>query len=131
MKIPNPLEYPLYSIAGVILAIGLGYQAFLTVDERMLSRREADAKVVAKEYRPTSQGTYTTKVGNTVRSYPITLPDAYLVTIEIGGVRGQGEIPRGDYASVKEGDPVRVTYSQKRLRKDLIIHAIAKLGGGG
>ncbi len=131
MKIPNPMEYPLYSAAALIFAVAMGYQLFLAVDGAWLARKQADAQVIAKEYRPVSQGTYTTKVGNTVRSYPMTIPDAYLVTIAIDGVQGQGQIPRGDYAFIKEGDPVHVTYSQRRLRKGLIIHAIAKIGGGG
>lgn len=130
MKLPNPLDYPLYSAAALIFAAAMAYQLYLAIDTRFLPKLEADAKVVAKEYKPTSQGTYTTTVGGTVRSYPVTLPDAYLITIEIDGVRGKGEIPRGDYAFVNVGDNVHVTYSQRRIRKHLTIHSLARLAGG-
>lgn len=130
MKIPNPLEYPLYSAAALIFAVAMGYQLFQLIDGQFLSRRETETKVIGHEYRPVSKGTQTTQVGNTVRSYPITLPDAYLLLVEIDGLRGKAEVPHIDYAAIKDGDPVRVVYSRRRIRKSLTVHEIHKLGEG-
>jgi hypothetical protein len=129
MKIPSPLEYPIYYLGALIFAAGIGYQLFLLVDGQWLSRREAPGMVMSKEYRPVGRSTFTTKVGNTVRSYPVTVPDAYLVTVEVEGRRGTGEVPRSEYDELKEGDAVQVAYSRRRIRGTLSILAIAKPGG--
>ncbi|GEM_PF-3830220 len=127
MKLPSVRKNLIQYIGAFFLVFGVGYLLFLFIDTQRLPPLETETVIVSRAYRPLSHGTYTTKVGNSFQTFPLIIPEAWVITVSIGGEPASGEVPQDEYKALKEGDSVHVVYTQKRIRRSLAVQEIYKL----
>ena len=112
---PGTPGTPMYAIGGVILAGALLWMGFMAADGLGLGESRSSAVVVGKSYRAAGKTYVTERIGNQNLVVPHATPEAYLLDLDVGGTRAQGQAERVLYDAVRAGDTVSVRYQRRRL----------------
>lgn len=119
----NPFAYVFPALALAAVALYFVYGA---VDRLGLEARSAEARVTGKQFAPGST-TYTTEVvaGRTWTRADRN-PDAYVVTLDVGGEVTGGMVEPQLYESLQPGERVRVTLRRTRLSRRLLVTDVSR-----
>ena len=116
----------MYVFGAIILICVVGWYAFNAIDSLALENRTGMARVVAKEHRDARQ-TYTTDIiGGKAQTVPRTLPEMYILKLDIGGRETSGVVEKDLYSAVNPQDEVRVTYQRRRITGGLQIVSVTR-----
>lgn len=116
----------IYVFAAVILAgVGL-YYSFLAVDGVGLSNREGVATVTGKEYREAGTTYSTQQIGDRMQTIPQSVPDAYLLQLDLNGQMAQFPVEKSLYDEISIGDRVGVGYQEKRITGGLVVSMVSR-----
>ena len=115
---PNPFVYVFPAVLLVAVALYFGYGA---LDRVGLATMQGEAQVTGKQVTPAST-TYTTEViGGRTMTRANQNPEAYVVTLQVGGETTGAAVSQDVYESLRPGTQVQVSYRRTRISKRLVV----------
>jgi hypothetical protein len=112
---PSSPGTPMYAIGIVVLIAVAGYVIFMAADTVGIATEETRTKVVSTGYRAAGQTYVTQIINNRPLVTPRTVPEMFLVNVEIAGAVVSAAVERDVHDRLREGDEVRVTFRRTRL----------------
>jgi hypothetical protein len=110
-----------YLFPALALAAVLVYYLYGAVDRLGLEAREGQATVTAKQVAAGST-TYNTQIaGGRAWTLATENQGAYIVTLDLGGELTGGAVEPELYASLREGQQVRVRFQRTRLSGRILV----------
>lgn len=114
-------------VAGVVILVLVAlWFAFQAADGLGLPTRQSSALVVGKTHRDAAQTYTTTIINKQPHVVPHVTDEAYVLDLDLRGIRTTGVTDRELYERVREGEQVRVTYRERRLSGGVEVVAIAR-----
>lgn len=123
-KPPGFRAYPIHYIALGIAAFTVLYLLFHFADTMGLKLKYAATRVTGRHFRELSHTTVTSGSGSSLRTHTRAVPPAWMVSVQIDGATGWGQVPPSEYNKMIEGTEVEVVYARKRFTRDLAIQSI-------
>ena len=105
----------IFVFSGLMIAAVVLWYACILADRKFLAERTGTAVVTAKEYRPFSEKFQVQSVGGRTQTVKLTVPEAWLVTLDLDGRTSQAEVSREEYGRIREGDRMDVAYKRYRI----------------
>lgn len=127
MAIMNPQTNKfIFFFSGLMIAAVAAWYAYILADRKFLVEKTGTAVVTAKEYRPLSEKYQIQSVGGRTQTIKLLVPEAWLVTLDLGGKAAQAEVSREEYGRIEAGNRMDVAYTQYRIsRKRHVTRVIA------
>lgn len=109
----------MHIIGIIILAAFVLYYVFMAADTFGLATESGSAKVIAKGFRKAGLTYYTQYIEGRPLVMPQTIPERYLLKLEIGDCETECAVAQGFHEAVKINDRVQVSYQRRRLTHTL------------
>jgi len=116
--------------AALMLIAGGLYYAFILVDAKFLPARKGIAEVTGKHYRPFEEKHELQNIGGRMQPIKIAVPEAWILTLNMGGDAADYAVARQVFESTREGDRYEIEFKRKRITGGLEIIRIVKQEGG-
>lgn len=124
--VPQPSSF-MHKVGGVALVLIAFYVGFSIAYNVWLSARPRTAAVVGKEPRKARQAASSRPDGKTNVIRWRTVPETYLLAVEIDGDRASAAVEKSLYDASRPGDRVEVTYQRRRLTGTLQVSNVKRL----
>jgi hypothetical protein len=112
----SPIAYILPAVA---FGAALLYYVYGAVDRVGLATEQAEAVVTEKNFAAGSTTYNTNIVAGRAWTQSSKYPDAYMVGLDIDGLKTGGMVTKELYAELQPGDRVQVTLRRTRISKQL------------
>lgn len=130
MAIMNPQTNKfIFIFSGLMIAAVALWYVYILADRKFLAERTGTAVVAAKEYRPLSEKYQIQNVGGRSQTIKLLVPEAWLVTLDLGGKTSQAEVSREEYGRIEAGDRMDVAYKQYRITGRCQVTRVIAMGG--
>ena len=103
------------AITITVVCLALLYVAFWVLNTQLLASQTATAEVVGKEHRPAGTSYRTEKIGNTVRTIPYAIPEAFILNLTVAGKATQYPVEKEFYDRTQVGATLQVRYEKHRI----------------
>ena len=113
-------------LGAVILAAVVLYFLFTAVDGMGLATQIDSAAVAGKQHRPAARTSTPQVINGRTVNVPTTTPELFLLELDLHGRRVRGAADRTLFEDVQTGDPVQVTYQQRRFTGALQVLAVSR-----
>jgi hypothetical protein len=102
----------------------VAFFSFQFLDGYGLMVRNEGGSVMSKEYRPVAE----LPVHNGGRTHMALRPEAFLITLDVGGHQGTFEIDRFLFPEVRPGEMAQIRFTKHRFTDNLKILEVSGLG---
>jgi hypothetical protein len=120
----------MYAVGMVVLVVLAGYFLFTAIDTFGLTSRVAPALVVGTSYRAAGKTYITQIVNNRPVVLPQTVPEVYLVDLEIDGRVVTAAVDKEMHDGLRAGQGVEATVSRTRLTGRVGVLEVRPTAGG-
>lgn len=119
----NPFAYIFPAL--VLVGVG-GYYLYGILDRSGLDTQVVQARVTGKQFTPGAT-TYTTNVvDNRAFTQSIDQPDAYVVTLDVGGQPSSAYVTKELFATLEAGDSVQARLRRTRFSRQLQVIEVSR-----
>lgn len=130
MAIMNPQTNKfIFVFSGLMIAAAVLYYAYILADRYFLTEQKGTAVVAGKEYRPLSEKYQIQNVGGRTQTIKLLVPEAWLLTLDLGGKTSQAEVSREEYERIPEGARMDVRYKQYRITRKWQVTQVVAMAG--
>ena len=118
----------IFVFSGLMIAAVAFYYAYVLADRYFLAEKDGTAVVAGKEYRPLSKKYQIESVGGRTQTIKMLVPEAWLLTLDLGGKTSQAEC-QGGIRAITEGARMDVRYKQYRISRKWQVTKVAPMEG--
>jgi hypothetical protein len=122
---PQPYSFMPMVCAIVLAALAL-YFGFMAIDGFGLPEQSSLSAVLGKHFREAHQNYASQPVGNTHLVRSSTVPEMYILELDIAGTPAMAAVEKGVYDAVRNGDKLQVTYQRRRLTGTLQVTSVRR-----